>query len=336
MPASLVPNGKQQFIDINGAPLVGGFVYMYEPLTLIDKDTWQDSGQNTLNTQPITLDSRGQCVIYGTGGYRQIVKDSLGNTIWDEEIADYQASVFGPQDSIASNTITDLGSVASNNILITGTTTINSFGTSASLANPIYFIQFSGVLQLTYNATSMILPGAANITTAANDSAMVEVINASLGYWRMIAYFSAAFSGALGTAAYKNTGTSGGNVPLLNGNNVWQNIQGFQYQTYGVENNLSVIAAGVTPDFSQANNWNLTVAANFTMLNPVNAQAGQSGVIRIVQTAASISVTWAAAYKASGGIGTVGLSGIINAVDYWAYYIHSSTEVVITPIYNIS
>lgn len=84
--ALLLPNGKQQFIDINGAPLVGGTVGMYIPSTLTPKNTWQDSGQTVLNANPLTLDSRGQAIIWGAGSYRQIVKDSLGNLIWDEVI----------------------------------------------------------------------------------------------------------------------------------------------------------------------------------------------------------------------------------------------------------
>ncbi len=82
--AAILPNGKSQFIDINGKPLVGGTVTFYEPGTLILKDTWQDDAQSILNTNPIVLDSRGQAIIYGYGKYRQRVKDSLGNLIWDE------------------------------------------------------------------------------------------------------------------------------------------------------------------------------------------------------------------------------------------------------------
>ncbi len=85
--ASILPNGKNSFIDINGNPLVGGTVTFYEPGTLVLKDTWQDADQSILNTNPIILDSRGQAVIYGYGIYRQRVKDSLGNLIWDEETA---------------------------------------------------------------------------------------------------------------------------------------------------------------------------------------------------------------------------------------------------------
>ena len=307
---------------------------MYTPLTLVFKDTWQDAGQVALNTNPIVLDSRGQAVIYGVGDYRQIVTDSLGNTIWDKEIADYQQSVFGPQATVASATTTDLGLVGSTNVLITGTTTINSFGTNASLANPVYLIQFSGALTLTYNATSMILPGGANITTAAGDSAMVEVINAVSGYWRMLAYFSAAASGALGTAAAKNIGTSGGTVPLLNGNNVWGGTDRFQKQTYGDQAALTVTANASTPDFATSNNFTVSISANYTLNNPVNLQPGQSGVIVITQTSGALTISWGGNYKAPGGIATVNLSGVNGAKDHFAYYVTASNFVVITPILN--
>lgn len=92
MSATILPNGKNQFEDISGNPLVGGTVTFYEPGTLVLKDTWQDSAQTILNTNPIILDSRGQAIIYGYGIYRQRVKDSLGNLIWDE----LTAAPYGP------------------------------------------------------------------------------------------------------------------------------------------------------------------------------------------------------------------------------------------------
>ncbi len=336
MAASLVPPGKQTFVDINGAPLVGGFVFMYEPMTMIFKNTWQDADQNVLNSTPIELDSRGQAVIYGSGSYRQILTDSLLNTIWDTEISDYQISVFGPQVTLASNTTTSLGTATSNNVLITGVTTINSFGTAASLTNPIYFIQFQGILQLTYNATSMILPGAANITTAAGDSAMVEVTNAVSGYWRMIAYFSQAAGGALGTAASKNTGTSGNTVPLLDGNNIWSGTNRYQKRTYGDETALAVVTNASTPDFSLSNFWTVSISANWTLNNAINVQPGQSGMIRLTQTNAALTMTWGGAYKAPGGIASVNLSGINGAVDCFAFYAHSASEIIISPLLNVS
>jgi len=84
MTATFVPPAKQTFVDINGEPLVGGTIGMYVPGTLTPKDTWQDAGQTVLNANPIVLDSRGQAMIFGTGQYRQILKDISGNLIWDE------------------------------------------------------------------------------------------------------------------------------------------------------------------------------------------------------------------------------------------------------------
>jgi hypothetical protein len=334
MTASIIPNAKNQFVDINGSPLVGGFVYFYEVGTLVPKNTWTDSAQTSLNTNPVVLDSRGQAIIYGTGAYRQILTDSLGNTIWDQTISGYEESVFGPQQTIASATTTNLGSLSSNNALITGVTTITSFGTSASLSNPIYFIQFGGILQITYNATSMVIPGAANLTTTAGASALVEVTNAVSGYWRVIAYFSTTSAGSFGTAANQNTGTSGANVPLLNGNNVWSGTARFQKQTYGDEVALTVAAGASTPDFALSNNFTASVGVNYTMNNPANVQPGQSGVFVITQTVGALTMTWGGSYKSPGGIATVSLSGVNGAIDHFAYYAHSSSFIVITPILN--
>ena len=84
MSGSLIPNAKQQFLDANGNPLAGGFVYYYIPSTTTFKNTYQDSALTILNTNPIILDSAGECMAYGTGSYRQIVTDVNGNLIWDQ------------------------------------------------------------------------------------------------------------------------------------------------------------------------------------------------------------------------------------------------------------
>lgn len=96
---------------------------------------------------------------------------------------------FGSQTSLASAGTTELGSVPSRNVLITGTTAITAFGNTANTARPVYLVQFAGALTLTHNATSLILPGGANITTAAGDSAMVEYLGS--GNWRVRTYMRA-------------------------------------------------------------------------------------------------------------------------------------------------
>ena len=81
-----IPTGKQQFIDINGKPLVGGKVYNYAVGTSTLLDTYQDTALTIPNTNPVVLDSRGQCVMYGSSPYRQVLTDSTGVTIWDQII----------------------------------------------------------------------------------------------------------------------------------------------------------------------------------------------------------------------------------------------------------
>lgn len=87
--------------------------------------------------------------------------------------------------SLSSATTTDLGSVPQSTVSITGTTTITGFGSSAVVGTRHTMI-FGGILSLTYNATSMILPGAASITTAAGDVA--EAIYLGSSNWRVVNY----------------------------------------------------------------------------------------------------------------------------------------------------
>src|SRR3989338_2233539 len=80
---------------------------------------------------------------------------------------------------IASATTTNIGAATGKFLHITGTTTITGLGT---VAEGIWrIVKFTGALTLTHNATSLILPSAANITTAANDRAIF--ISLGSGNW---------------------------------------------------------------------------------------------------------------------------------------------------------
>lgn len=86
--ATILPTGETTFLDANGLPLAGGTVEFYIPGTTTPKDTWQNAAQSILNSNPVTLDSAGRAIIYGSGSYRQIVKDSLGNLVWDQDTSE--------------------------------------------------------------------------------------------------------------------------------------------------------------------------------------------------------------------------------------------------------
>jgi len=104
--------------------------------------------------------------------------------------------------NVASASTVDLGAVVGRFVDVTGTTTITSFGTVA--AGIWRVVTFAGALTLTHNATSLILPGGANITTAAGDSMVAESLGS--GNWKIHIYMPAAGYPSKG---YVDTGLSG-------------------------------------------------------------------------------------------------------------------------------
>lgn len=110
MTASLLPLALTSFADANGNPLAGGSVGFYIPGTLTASQTWADAAQTILNTQPVILDAAGRCIVYGVGSYRTIVKDALGNTIWDAVTTDTLGQVTTLRSDLASLTDASKGS----------------------------------------------------------------------------------------------------------------------------------------------------------------------------------------------------------------------------------
>lgn len=117
---------------------------------------------------------------------------------------------------IASAATIDLSTATGNYVHITGSTgPITSLGTVA--AGLRYLLVFDSTPTLTHNATSLILPGAANIVAAAGDSA--EFVSLGTGNWRCIWYTPNAglqkkdatltSLAALGTAANRYAYTTG-------------------------------------------------------------------------------------------------------------------------------
>lgn len=89
-----------------------------------------------------------------------------------------------PPVTIASASTVAIGAAAANDITTSGTATITAFDAIAAGAERR--VTFSGALTLTHNGTSLILPGAANITTAAGDVA--TFLSLGSGNWRCVDY----------------------------------------------------------------------------------------------------------------------------------------------------
>jgi hypothetical protein len=101
--------------------------------------------------------------------------------------------------SVVASATTNIWGVAGNSVHITGnvTTAIQAFSTQP-YTGALRHLIFDGISQLTHNASSLVMPGAANVTTAVGDAALVYADNAST---RVLALMRA--NGAAVNAAYQ-------------------------------------------------------------------------------------------------------------------------------------
>jgi hypothetical protein len=103
--------------------------------------------------------------------------------------------------------LADLNSATGNYVHISGSGTINSFGTCPAGAR--FILMFEAAATLLYNATSLIIPGGTDKTVVAGDCCMI--VSEGGGNWRIVGYFVAAGAGAgTITGVTAGTGLSGG------------------------------------------------------------------------------------------------------------------------------
>ena len=185
---------------------------------------------------------------------------------------------------IASATTTDIGAATGNYVDVTGTTTITGLGTVQ--AGTERKVRFTGALTLTHNATSLILPGAANITTASGDVA--DFVSLGSGNWRCTSYVrGTGFLGDLGGVL-----TTQGDVLTRDGTSPTRLAAGRSGKV------LTTGGAGATPS------WTAAGALAFVRF------VGSSGAI--VGTAFNVS----SVTRNSAGNYTVNFSPVLPSANY--------------------
>lgn len=87
MPGVIARIPRLYFVDLAGAPLIGGTVEVYEAGTTTPKNTWQNRDLTVLNTNPIELDGRGSCVIWLQEGqsYKIVVRNRSEVIQWTQD-----------------------------------------------------------------------------------------------------------------------------------------------------------------------------------------------------------------------------------------------------------
>jgi hypothetical protein len=160
--------------------------------------------------------------------------------------------------ALAASATVNLASATGNFLHITGSATINSFGICPAGAR--FVLVFDGACTLTYNAVSLIIPGSTDLTTVANDTAMI--ISEGGGNWRIVNYYNASGIG-LGTVTQVDTGTG---------------LTGGPITTTG-----TISIASISPDPSGSyTNANITVNAQGQVTAATNGSPG--GVTSVTAT----------------------------------------------------
>lgn len=167
------------------------------------------------NTGPLTLDVNGTgatvCRRPSPGTQlaftgREIIAGVLAEFVYDgaEFVLFNNATQYGGYGflvSLPAATTTDLGTVATHNVLVTGSgVTITGFGSNADSTYPIYTVIFNGAVTLSPSA-ALLLPGSAAIATASGDTAIA--LYRGGGNWTILLYQK--FSGAAISTARPTT-----------------------------------------------------------------------------------------------------------------------------------
>ena len=117
---------------------------------------------------------------------------------------------FGALTNLASVATTDLGTIPSHFINITGGVNITSFGSSANTDAPLYMIRFAATTLLTYNGVSLITPNSLNITAYSGDNALAQYLGG--GNWRIVS-FTRFNPSNFSVQSFTSPGTSGTVTP---------------------------------------------------------------------------------------------------------------------------
>ena len=129
----------------------------------------------------------GQCWIDDTSATMLIKKRYTGSAWVVEGVLDVANGVWAPPSgggsaTVNSATTTDLCAAPATLQTVNGTTTITGFGSSC-VQGVKKILVFQGALTITYNVSSLIIPGQRNYLTSAGDVA--EAVYLGSGNWRL-------------------------------------------------------------------------------------------------------------------------------------------------------
>lgn len=212
---------------------------------------------STANTPVVFADT--------TGKLGKMANANIGLPVAQNEL---QAS------DVASASTANIGAALGNYMRITGSTTITAFDTVQ--AGTEREVTFTGALTLTHNSISLVLPGAANITTAAGDNARFRSLGS--GNWRCMEY-----NKADGTAVVGGSGASLSANQTFTGVNTFNNAAGITLTNSGGGLIKTYYTASGPYEWDIWNNGNLQFQDVTNGKTPLRLVRGSDAYIQIGQ-----------------------------------------------------
>jgi len=196
----------------------------------------------------------GAAIDIGTPSDGTVIEAKIAaNAVTPSKLAD-DVNTYVKGADIASASALALGSDGSY-FDVTGTTGITSIGTRRIGA--LVRLHFDAVLILTHHATDLVLPGAANIITAAGDEAVFYEY--ATGDWRCVAFLRAGqeklYPGDIVQVVYVQDGAvATGTTVIPNDDTIPQNTEGDEYMTLAItpKNVANILKVEVTGIFANS------------------------------------------------------------------------------------
>ena len=173
-----------QVLDASGDPLSGAKLYFYQVGTTTEITIYQDADLTTPHTNPVIADSAGRFapIYVGDSAFKTQLDTAADVGVQTVQYVIPSENTKGT-DISAGATLTL--PIRGNYFHVTGTGQTITAISERNEGQQVTF-QFNGANTLTHNATSLILPGGANITTVAGDAAIM--VSEGSGNWRCVSY----------------------------------------------------------------------------------------------------------------------------------------------------